>query len=91
MEEAVGTGMGIVAGLIIAVVIGALVGWIASLIVKGSGSGFWMDVVIGIAGSLIANILLPMIGVGLSGAVGSFLAAIIGAVILLLVVRLIRR
>lgn len=83
--------MGVVAGLIIAITIGAIVGWIASLIVKGSGSGFGMDVVIGIAGSLIANILLPAVGIGLAGVVGSFIAAIIGAVILLLIFRLIRR
>lgn len=89
--NAIGAGVGLVIGLLIAIVIGAVVGWLASLIVKGSGSGFWSDVLIGIGGSLIASVLLPAIGLNLGSWVGSFFAALIGAVILLLIVKLVRR
>ncbi|MWD26251.1 GlsB/YeaQ/YmgE family stress response membrane protein [Aquicoccus sp. SCR17] len=78
-------------GLLLLIVIGAVVGWLASLIVKGSGSGFWMDVLIGIGGSLLAGYVLPLLGIPLGGWVGSFIAALIGAVILILVGRLIRK
>lgn len=92
MEETVGTGMGIVAGLLIAIVVGALVGWVASLLVKGSGSGLVKDVLIGIGGSIVASYLLPMIGVPLGESwFGAFAAAVIGAVLLLLLIKLIRR
>lgn len=89
--EMLGAAMGGLIGLLILVVIGAIVGWLASLIVKGTGSGFFMDVLIGIGGSILAGRVLPMIGLPLGGWVGSFIAAVIGAVILILVVRLIRK
>ena len=90
--EAVGAGIGVVAGLRIAIVVGAVIGWLASLIVKGSGSGLLVDVLVGIGGSIIASYLFPAIGIPLgTGIVGAFLAALIGAVLLLLIIKLIRR
>ncbi len=56
--EAIGAGVGLVIGLLIAIVIGAIVGWLAGLIVKGGGSGFWSNVLVGIGGSILANVLL---------------------------------
>jgi uncharacterized membrane protein YeaQ/YmgE (transglycosylase-associated protein family) len=89
--EAVGAAMGGIIGLALLIVIGAVVGWLASLIVKGGGSGFWVNVAIGIGGAILAGYVLPLLGVPLGGMVGSFLAALIGAVILILIVRLIRK
>jgi uncharacterized membrane protein YeaQ/YmgE (transglycosylase-associated protein family) len=90
--ELVGGGIGLVIGLVIVVVIGAVVGWLASLIVSGSGGGFWTDVLVGIGGALIARFLFPALGVGFgSGILGAIVPALIGAVILLLVLKLIRR
>ena len=89
--QALGTAVGGLIGLLILIVIGAIVGWVASLIVKGSGSGFWMDVLIGIGGSIFAGRILPLLGISLGGVVGSFVAAVFGAVILILIVRLIRK
>ena len=90
--EAVGAGIGLIIGLVIMIVVGAVVGWLASLIVKGGGSGFWTDVLIGIGGSILAGFLLPVLGLNFgSGIVGAFVPAIIGAVILLLIVRVVRR
>lgn len=90
--ELVGGGIGLAIGLVIVVVIGAIVGWLASLIVRGSGGGFWSDVLVGIGGALIARFLFPALGLSLgSGIVGAILPALIGAVILLLVLKLIRR
>ncbi len=89
--QAVGAALGGIIGLIIIIITGALVGWLASLIVKGSGSGFWADVLIGIGGSIIAGYLLPLLGVSLGGAAGSLIAAVIGAVILILIVRAVRK
>ncbi|MEW9919527.1 GlsB/YeaQ/YmgE family stress response membrane protein [Marimonas sp. MJW-29] len=87
MEDTAGTIMGGLAGLVIIVVIGAIVGWVASLVVKGRGSGLFPDVAIGIGGALVAGYLFPIIGLPIHGILGAFL----GAVILLLVVKLIRR
>ena len=90
--EALGAGIGVVAGFLIAIVVGAVIGWLASLIVKGSGSGLLVDVLVGIGGSIIASYLFPAIGIPSdTGIVGAFLAALIGAVLLLLIIKLIRR
>lgn len=91
MEEQIGTGLGIFAGLLIVVLVGAVVGYVASLIVKGGGSGFWGDVFAGIGGSLLAGWLLPLLGIHLGGLIGSLIASVIGAVILLLIFRMIRK
>lgn len=91
-ESAVGPGVGYMLGIAIMVVVGAVVGWLASLVVKGSGSGFWGDVLIGIGGSILAGFLFPAIGVNMgSGFVGALVPALIGAVIFLLIIRVIRR
>jgi uncharacterized membrane protein YeaQ/YmgE (transglycosylase-associated protein family) len=89
--QAVGTGVGFLIGLAITIVVGAVVGWLASLVVKGGGSGFWGHVLIGIGGSVLAGLLFPALGINLgSGLVGALVPALIGAILLLLVVRLIR-
>ncbi len=89
--ETAGAVMGGIIGLIIVVVIGAAVGWLASLIVKGSGSGFWGDVLYGVGGSILAGYVLPLVGISLGGTIGSLIAAIVGAVVLILIVRTLRK
>lgn len=90
--EAVGAGLGLVIGLSIAIVVGAIVGWLASLIVKGSGSGLLTDILIGIGGSIVASFLFPALGLTFGGnTIAAILSPLIGAVILLLIIKLIRR
>ncbi len=70
-------------------VIGAVAGWLASLIVKGGGLGLIWDIIVGLVGAVIAGSLLPRIGVYIgAGFVPEVINAVIGAVILLVVVRL---
>jgi uncharacterized membrane protein YeaQ/YmgE (transglycosylase-associated protein family) len=81
-------------GILVAVLIGAVAGWLAGVIVKGAGFGLIGNIVIGIVGALVAGWLLPMAGLGFSTGspiVTSILYATIGAVIVLLVLSLIRR
>jgi uncharacterized membrane protein YeaQ/YmgE (transglycosylase-associated protein family) len=83
--------MGIEALLVI-LLVGAIAGWLAGLIVKGYGFGLLGNIVVGIVGALIAGFLFPRLGLGLGeGIVGSIIAATIGAVLLLLLIRLIKR
>ncbi|MDP3961075.1 MAG: GlsB/YeaQ/YmgE family stress response membrane protein [Pseudorhodobacter sp.] len=78
--------------ILIIVIIGALAGWLAGLIVKGYGFGLLGNIVVGIVGAFIAGFLFPRLGVSLgSGIAGSVLHATIGAVILLLLIKVIRR
>jgi uncharacterized membrane protein YeaQ/YmgE (transglycosylase-associated protein family) len=47
--------------LIIAIVIGAIAGWLAGLLVQGTGFGLVGDIVVGVLGALIAGFLFPML------------------------------
>ena len=79
-------------GIIIWLIIGGLAGWIAGLIVQGTGFGILGDIVVGIVGAIVAGWLLPQLGIHIgTGFVTAVVDAIIGAVILLVVVGLIRR
>ncbi len=78
--------------LIIWLIVGALAGWIAGLIVKGYGLGLIGNIVVGIIGAVIAGWLLPRIGIVIGGGfIASLINAIIGAVILLVIIGLVRR
>lgn len=83
-------------GWIIALIVGGVAGWLASLVMKRDASmGILMNIVVGIVGALLGNFLLaPLLGFG--GSIqtfdlGSFVIAILGAIILLGVVNLIQR
>jgi uncharacterized membrane protein YeaQ/YmgE (transglycosylase-associated protein family) len=80
--------------LLIALIIGAAAGWLAGQVVQGTGFGLIGDILIGMAGAMIAALLFPMLGIGLAlggGLLGAIIVATIGAVILLVIVRLIRQ
>lgn len=78
--------------ILVWIIVGAIVGWLAGLLVQGGGFGFLADALIGIFGSVVAGWLFPRIGVPLPhGLIGSILASIVGAVIVIVVIRLIRR
>lgn len=90
--QAVGSGLGLLVVLAMMIAVGAAVGWLASLVVRGGGSGFRSDVLSGIGGSILAGYLLPIAGLSLgTGLLGAFVPAVIGAVILLLILPLARR
>jgi uncharacterized membrane protein YeaQ/YmgE (transglycosylase-associated protein family) len=81
-----------VQALIIWLVVGAIAGWLAGMVVKGSGYGLIGDIVVGILGGLIAGWLLPQVGIVIgSGIIAAIIDAFIGAVILLIALRLIKR
>ncbi|MGZ3721504.1 MAG: GlsB/YeaQ/YmgE family stress response membrane protein [Bdellovibrionales bacterium] len=78
--------------LLIILVIGLIAGWLAGLIVRGTGFGVVADVCIGIIGALIGSWMLPELGIHLGTRMASsILSATFGAVVLLLVLGLIRR
>ncbi|MGB5253184.1 MAG: GlsB/YeaQ/YmgE family stress response membrane protein, partial [Sedimenticolaceae bacterium] len=69
MEEQLGTGIGIVIGLLILAVLGAIVGWIASVLVKGTGLGLFRDILLGIVGSVVGGWLFQTLGLTIGGGI----------------------
>jgi uncharacterized membrane protein YeaQ/YmgE (transglycosylase-associated protein family) len=87
-----GDNIDMTAAPLVAVVIGAVAGWVASQLVQGTGFGLLGDIFIGIFGALIASALFPSLGLhGGGGILAAIIAATVGAIILLLIVGLIRQ
>jgi uncharacterized membrane protein YeaQ/YmgE (transglycosylase-associated protein family) len=80
--------------IIIACVVGGIAGWLAGLLLQGTGFGLVGDIVVGILGALVAAWLFPALGLTLTiggGIIGAIILAFIGAVILLVIVRVIKQ
>jgi uncharacterized membrane protein YeaQ/YmgE (transglycosylase-associated protein family) len=74
------------------IIIGAIAGWLTGKIMKGSGFGFFMDMIVGLIGACIGGFLsshLGLGGVGEHGILVSIGIAVVGAVILTWILRLI--
>ena len=81
-----------VESLLVFLLVGAVAGWLAGLLVKGSGFGILGDIVVGIIGAFVAGWLFPTLGVSLgSGIVAAILHSAIGAALFLVVLRLLKR
>ena len=83
--------------LIIWLVVGGLIGWVASLLMRTDGQqGVFLNVVVGIVGAALAGWLIsPLVGVGTinqgSFSLGALVVSLLGAILLLVVVGLLRR
>jgi uncharacterized membrane protein YeaQ/YmgE (transglycosylase-associated protein family) len=73
------------------IVIGAIAGWLAGLLVKGYGFGLIGNIVIGILGAGVAGLLAPRLGVYTESFGGNIVASLLGALVLLLLIGLVRR
>jgi uncharacterized membrane protein YeaQ/YmgE (transglycosylase-associated protein family) len=77
--------------LLVILFVGLIAGWLAGQIVRGTGFGIIGDIIVGIAGAFVASWLFPKLGINLgTGLLREIIDAAIGAIILLLIVRLIR-
>jgi uncharacterized membrane protein YeaQ/YmgE (transglycosylase-associated protein family) len=75
-----------------AAVIGAIAGWLAGRLVSGYGFGLIGNVVVGVVGAFIAQLLFPRIGLGFGGGLFSdIIRATFGAVILLVGIRIVKK
>jgi uncharacterized membrane protein YeaQ/YmgE (transglycosylase-associated protein family) len=78
--------------IIIWLIVGAIAGWLAGLVMKGGGFGIVGNIIVGIIGAIVAGWLLPRVGIIIvGGIVGQIVNAFIGAVIVLFVIGLLKR
>ena len=83
-----------ITALIVTLVIGAIAGWLAGVLVEGAGFELLINMLLGIAGAFIAALLFPRLGLGLTlggGIVGAIVTSALGAIVLLLIVNLVQR
>ena len=77
--------------LLIILLVGLVAGWLAGQVVQGTGFGPIGDLIIGVAGAFIGGWLLPQIGIHVgSGTISAIIDATVGALLLLLILRLVR-
>lgn len=79
-------------GIILWVIFGGLVGWVASMVMESRGGLLW-DIVVGIVGAVIGGFIMSLVGFGDVNGFNlySFLVALLGACILIAIVRAVRR
>jgi uncharacterized membrane protein YeaQ/YmgE (transglycosylase-associated protein family) len=78
--------------IIVWLIVGAIAGWLAGLIVKGGGFGLLGNIVVGIVGAVVAGWLLPYLGITLGGGIiAAIIHSAIGAVIVLVIISMVKR
>lgn len=76
--------------IIVILIVGAIAGWLGSMIYKGSGLGLLGNIVVGIIGGFVGYWLLGKLGIYLgAGWIGTILTGAIGAIIILMLLNLI--
>ena len=76
---------------ILFIIIGAVAGWLAGVILKGKGLGFLLNLLVGIVGGWLGGWLFGKLGISFFGIVGSLVAAVVGAIILLWIISLFKK
>jgi uncharacterized membrane protein YeaQ/YmgE (transglycosylase-associated protein family) len=72
------------------IIVGLIAGWITGKLMKGSGYGALMDIVVGIVGAVIGGWIMRSFGAaGSGGMIYTIIVAVIGAVVLTLIIRLV--
>ena len=78
--------------LLVFLIVGAIAGWLAGLLVKGYGFGLLGNIVVGIVGAVIAGWLFPVLGFSIGGGIlAAIIHSTIGAVILLVLLRVVKQ
>jgi uncharacterized membrane protein YeaQ/YmgE (transglycosylase-associated protein family) len=79
-------------GIIVWLIIGAIAGWLAGVLVKGGGYGLLGDIVVGIVGAFLGGWLAGALGLNIGGGlIASIITATVGAVLLIIILRMIKR
>jgi uncharacterized membrane protein YeaQ/YmgE (transglycosylase-associated protein family) len=73
------------------VIVGLIAGWAAGKIMKGGGYGAVMDIILGIVGAVVGGWLLGALGYHAGGLISTIIVAIIGAIFLIWLTRLLKK
>lgn len=74
------------------IIIGALAGWLAGKIMRGTGFGFWMNILVGIGGAIIGGWVFDLLNISAgSGIFPSLITALVGAILLLWIISLFKK
>jgi len=71
--------------------VGALAGWLSGLMTKGSGFGLAGNVIVGVIGAFLGNLLFGLVGIVAYGLLGRVLFAVAGALLFVYLLRFIKK
>ena len=77
--------------LVIFLVIGAVAGWLAGVLMKGRGFGLLANIVIGWIGSVIGGFTFSLLGFSSAGLIGTIITATVGACLLLAIISALKK
>jgi uncharacterized membrane protein YeaQ/YmgE (transglycosylase-associated protein family) len=73
---------------IVAIIVGGIIGWLASLIMKTAAQmGLLANIIVGIVGSVLGHWGAGALGIAAFGSLGSFIISLLGAVLLIVILR----
>ncbi|MFC0181814.1 Uncharacterized membrane protein YeaQ/YmgE, transglycosylase-associated protein family [Pseudarcicella hirudinis] len=73
-------------------IIGGIAGWLAGIIMNGTGFGLLIDIVVGVIGSIIGSWVFGLLGIHSGGGmIGSIIVSLVGAVILIFIIKQIKK
>ncbi len=76
-------------GILWSILIGIAAGWLASQIMKGRSSGILTNLIMGVIGAILGGVIFDAVGLQAVGTVGHLISATVGAVVLILLLRII--
>ncbi|HOA22382.1 MAG TPA: GlsB/YeaQ/YmgE family stress response membrane protein [Aggregatilineales bacterium] len=76
-------------GLVIAILIGLVIGWVAGELWRGFGFGTIGNIIVGALGAVVGSLLFGALGISSGGILGTILMGVIGALVLLFIVGLV--
>ena len=72
-------------------IIGAVAGWLAGLIMKGAGFGLLVNIIVGCVGAVLGGWLFGVLGFTSSGLISSLITDLVGAIVLLFIISLFKK
>ena len=82
-------GKGKMINFIVSLIVGAICGWLAGIIMK-SNNGIIINIILGVVGGAVAGALFGVLGISFHGIIGNIICGVIGACLLIFVARLIK-
>lgn len=77
-------------GLIWSLIVGGVAGWLAGRIMKSTGNGVLVNIILGLIGGVVGSLVFGVVGLQAYGILGNLVMATVGAVVLIVLARAIR-
>lgn len=78
-------------GIIWSLIVGGVAGWLAGQFMKGSGYGLLVNIILGLIGGFVGDLVFGLVGLDATNLLGRIICATVGAVLVIVVARAIRK